>query len=68
MGGFFSAPSPPPPPPLPKVADPEEEKRKIRLETIDRNRRGRRGLIKTSSRGLLDSRASAPQRKTLLGE
>ncbi|GAB6052878.1 hypothetical protein JCM17960_16980 [Magnetospira thiophila] len=68
MGGLFSSPSPPPPPPAPAPAkDPEEEARKLRLENIERRRRGRAGTVLTSERGLLDEAAPASGKK-LLGE
>ncbi len=70
MGGFFSAPSPPPPPPpisLPPQPDPTEEERKQREDLMDRQRRGRAGLIATSDRGFMAPPAT-PGRKTLLGE
>ena len=70
MGGLFSNPSPPPPPPLP-VIDDDEDETKRRLEALARRRRGRAGTIATSARGtrsLLASGATAPKRKSLLGE
>lgn len=71
MGGFLGgASAPPAPPPLPAAPDPEIEARKLRLENIARNRRGRVGMVATSDRGVLDpvdSVAGAPG-KTLLGE
>ncbi|MBC7953423.1 MAG: hypothetical protein H7Z12_16585 [Rhodospirillaceae bacterium] len=71
MGGFFSGPSAPAaPPPLPAAPDPEIEARKLRLDNIARNRRGRAGMVTTSERGVLDpvNRAASPSGKTLLGE
>ena len=75
MGGIFSSPSPPPPDPAPPPApDPEDESRKRRLENLERQRRGRAGLITTSARGLLDEEtktgadAAARPLKTKLGE
>lgn len=71
MGGFFGGSSnpPAPPPPMPVAVDPEVEARKLRLETIDRNRRGRAGMIATSERGVLDlATAQAGNGKRLLGE
>ncbi|CAA7617630.1 hypothetical protein [Magnetospirillum sp. UT-4] len=69
MGGLFSAPTPPapaPPPPPPAAPDPEEAARKLRLDSIARNRRGRAGMIATGDRGVLAPVAG--QAKTLLGE
>lgn len=75
MGGFISAFSSSPSPSVVTVAapaavtsDPEEEARKLRLETISRNRRGRLGMIATSERGVLDTTGAAATGKTLLGE
>lgn len=68
MGGFFSAPKPPPLPPPPPPPDPAEEERQRRLETIERRRRGRAGLIATSARGLLEGALGPAVRKSLLGE
>lgn len=74
MGGIFSAPKvPPPPPPPPPPPEPEDEDRKRRVENLERQRRGRAGLIVTSARGLLDETpaAAAPgaaTAKTRLGE
>lgn len=69
MGGFFggSAPAPAAPPPLPAVPDPEIEARKLRLDAIARNRRGRIGMVATSERGVLDP-VNTASGKTLLGE
>jgi type IV secretory pathway VirB10-like protein len=67
MGGFFS-PKPPAPPPPPPVTDPDEEDRKRRLEMIERRRRGRAGMIRTSTRGVLNETNTASNAKTLLGE
>ncbi|MBC7908763.1 MAG: hypothetical protein H7Y60_18710 [Rhodospirillaceae bacterium] len=74
MGGFFSSPSAPSapsaPPPLPAAPDPEIEARKLRLENIARNRRGRAGMVVTSERGVLEPIAPAATGagKSLLGE
>jgi hypothetical protein len=68
MGSLFSGPkSPPPPPPLPvlETPDPEVEKRKSRVDAIERRRKGRAGTIRTSPRGILNSEANG---KKLLGE
>lgn len=70
MGGFFSAPSPPSPPPpisLPSPIDPAVEETKQRQDLVDRQRRGRAGLVATSERGLMGPN-DAPGHKTLLGE
>ncbi len=69
MGGMFAAPKapPPPPPPEPEI-DPEEEERKKRIEAIERRRRGRAGLVHTSSRGLLGASSNEAKGKNLLGE
>lgn len=68
MGGFFGgAPSAPAyTPPVVQTTDPDAEARKQRQETMDRNRRGRAGMIATSERGVL-SQAPAGG-KSLLGE
>jgi hypothetical protein len=67
MGGFLgSAPEPPAPLPMPAAIDPEIEARKVRQDTIARNRRGRAGMVAGDERGVL-----APvtgQGKSLLGE
>jgi len=69
MGGLLSPPSPPSPPPLPIIADDgEAAKRRLRLEAINRRRRGRVGAIATSDKGLLAASNQAPKRKSLLGE
>lgn len=66
MGGF-SSPSPPAPPAPPQsTANPDDEARKQRIDAMERNRRGRQGLISTSDRGLLAPAGGAG--KTLLGE
>jgi type IV secretory pathway VirB10-like protein len=62
MGGFFS-PKPPAPPPPPPVTDPDEEDRKRRLEMIERRRRGRAGMIRTSTRGVLNETNTASNAK-----
>ena len=67
MGGIFSTPSAPPPA-LPEIADPGEEERKARLKAIERNRRGRAGMIKTSPRGIFEMSSKYLKRKSLLGE
>lgn len=78
MGGIFKAPAAPPP--LPVIAPPVDtaaaEAEKRRLASISRKRRGRRGLIATSprgltgnpSRGLLELSGVASRKRTLLGE
>lgn len=69
MGNLFDdTPMPPPLPPLPPGLDAEEEAQQRRLEAIKRRRKGRSGLVVTSSRGLLDKAESDTNRKTLLGE
>ena len=71
MGGFFSSPEPPAPTPvvLPVAPAPVDEARTKRIEEMERNRRGRAGLIATSDRGLLGTAdASATPSKRLLGE
>lgn len=67
MGGFFSsAPKAPEPAPLPTPVDPESEARTQRLETINRNRRGRAGMVTTGERGILTPVSGDTKR--LLGE
>lgn len=67
MGGFFGgAPEPPAPPPPPAIPDSEVEARRNRQEAIDRNRRGRAGMIATSERGVLNPVGGNAKR--LLGE
>lgn len=72
MGGLFGgAPEPPAPPPMPAAPDPEEEARKLRLEAVARNRRGRAGMISGDERGVLAPASGAVKTllgKTLLGE
>lgn len=68
MGGFFSAPSPPPLPPPEPIPNPGLEEEKRRREMIERKRRGRRGTITTSPRGLLALNDVTPNRRSLLGE
>lgn len=69
MGGLFSAPSPPPLPPTPEpTPDPAIAEEKHRQESIARKRRGRRGLIATSQRGLLGLNDNSIHRPSLLGE
>ncbi|MCR6633158.1 MAG: hypothetical protein NVV74_25690 [Magnetospirillum sp.] len=68
MGGFFGG-SPSVPsytPPATVAADPEEEARKQRQESMARNRRGRAGMVATSERGVLTEAVGTG--KTLLGE
>lgn len=71
-------PPPPPPPPAPVQVieapaapspgpDTAEVEAKTRLDQLDRQRRGRVGLIATSDRGLL-SQPAATGAKRLLGE
>ena len=68
MGGIFSSSSPPPLPPAPELPDPAIEDEKMRLEAMDRRRRGRAGMITTTDRGLLSTNDIAPKKKSLLGE
>lgn len=70
MAGIMQVPKAPPvqavaPPPLP---DPSADEAAMRLEAMDRRRRGRAGTVQTSERGLVSVNANAPQKKTLLGE
>ena len=69
MGSFLGAPKPPPPPPPPApLPDPADAERKLRLENLERRRRGRAGMIATSNRGLLSEAPVASGPKNLLGE
>jgi len=68
MGGLFSAPSPPSPPPPKPIPDPGIEEEKRRREMIERKRRGHRGTITTSPRGLLALNDVTSSRRSLLGE
>ena len=69
MGGLFGSPSVPAPAPAVEPDNSaEEEERQRRLDELDRRRRGRRGMITTSPRGLFDLKDWVPQRKSLLGE
>lgn len=70
MGGFFSPKTPAPAPaPPPAAEDPDAKDRERRLEALERRRRGRAGLVRTSERGLLNETASgAGAGKTLLGD
>jgi len=68
MGGLLGSPSPPPLPvelPPDNTAAEEEVRRK---DLLARKRRGRRGTIATSNRGLLSLSDNASKRKSLLGE
>ena len=71
MGTLFSAPkpsAPPPLPPLPTDSDSDADERQRRLDALQRKRRGRSGLIRTSTRGLLKETTRTATGKTLLGE
>lgn len=68
MGALFGSIPDDPLPPPPSEADPAAEESKARKEGLDRRRRGRQGFIETSARGVLQPRAAAPARRTLLGE
>jgi hypothetical protein len=68
MGSIFSTPKPPAIPTPPPLPDPDAQDRERRLEALERRRRGRIGLIATSSRGLLSPKSGAASGKTLLGE
>ncbi len=68
MGGLFSAPSPPSLPPPNPEPDPGVEEEKRRQEMIERKRRGRRGTIATSPRGLFALNDVTSSRRSLLGE
>jgi len=68
MGGLFSAPSPAPVPQPEAVVDPGTEEESRRRELIERKRRGRRGTIATSPKGVLATRNDAGNRRSLLGE
>ncbi len=68
MASLFKTPKPKPLPALPRMADPEAEERRLRIESLIRRRRGRAGTILTSPRGLFQSTPWQPRRKSLLGE
>ncbi len=68
MGALFGSIPDDPLPPAPPEADPAAEEAKARKESLERRRRGRLGFIETSARCVLQTNASAPQRRTLLGE
>jgi hypothetical protein len=68
MGSIFSTPKPPPIPAPPPLPDTEGQERERRLESLERRRRGRKGLIKTSPKGSLAPRISNRSGKNLLGE
>lgn len=70
MGGIMSAPSAPAavPAPAPVAETPVVDETQMRLDAIERNRRGRTSTIQTSERGLVNLNANAAQKKTLLGE
>ena len=68
MGALFGSIPDDPLPPAPSEADPAAEEAKARKERLERRRRGRLGFIETSARCVLQTNASAPQRRTLLGE
>jgi hypothetical protein len=73
MGGILlgaaKAPSMPMPAPSPRpnlVASPDQTQ--VRIDELERQRRGRAGTVQTSDRGLVRLNVSAPQKKSLLGE
>ncbi|MBL4693558.1 MAG: hypothetical protein JKY92_09550 [Magnetovibrio sp.] len=68
MGGMFSAPKPPSMSASESVPDVAKQNEKLRLDAMDRHRRGRAGTIVTSDRGLFTKTDDAPKKKTLLGE
>ncbi|MBI3443835.1 MAG: hypothetical protein HY055_00320 [Magnetospirillum sp.] len=70
MGGFFAPDPPATPAPivLPPVVNPDAAAAQERLDAIERNRRGLLGTIATSENGVLQTQASVPVGKTLLGE
>ena len=68
MGALFGSIPDDPLPPAPPEADPAAEEAKARKESLERRRRGRLGFIETNARGVLQAKASSPQRGTLLGE
>jgi hypothetical protein len=70
MGGLIGG-TPAPAPilaPAPVVDTQAAMEAQQRLDTMERNRRGRSGTIQTSERGLVQLNASAPKKKNLLGE
>ena len=55
--------------PVPKpLPDYGADEQKVRLDAMERRRRGRAGTVTTSDRGLVRTNENAPQKKTLLGE
>lgn len=70
MGGLMGgSPAPAPiPAPAPVVDTQAATEAQQRLDTMERNRRGRSGTIQTSERGLVQLNANAPKKKNLLGE
>lgn len=65
MGGLFKAPKPKVVSAVETKSNAEAEARAARVEAINRNRRGRSGLIATSERGVLGQSSGT---KNLLGE
>lgn len=70
MGGFIQAPKAPAMPVVAPYQQPETgvDETALRMEALDRRRRGLSGTVQTSDRGLVSLNANAPQKKTLLGE
>lgn len=70
MGGMIKAPKAPSMPIIAPYQQPESgvDETALRVEALDRRRRGLSGTVQTSDRGLVSLNASAPQKKTLLGE
>ncbi len=72
MGALFSTKipkaSPPPVPPISAPGETEEAERRARIAALLRRRRGRLGLIATSTRGVVGPAGAFGRRKSLLGE
>ncbi|HEY9078426.1 hypothetical protein [Magnetovibrio sp.] len=69
MGGLTSSPrAPVAPAPVVVTDTTAEDETKLRMEALERRRRGRSGTILTSDRGLVTPNANAAQKKSLLGE
>jgi len=70
MGGILPTPKAPALPtytPLPEV-DTRADEMALRLDAMERRRRGRGSTVLTSQRGLVRQNEGTPQKKTLLGE
>lgn len=70
MGGIIQAPKAPSMPTVAPYQQPETglDETALRMEALDRRRRGRSGTVQTSDRGLVSLNTNTLQKKSLLGE